>query len=88
MADKCSNCGAPVISAMTESGKRFPVEPAPAGGWVLVPGPLEVPIAKRYSWSLDEPVPPVLVRAEGRYTLFQPHFVTCPNSERHRKKKR
>lgn len=61
---KCRSCGAPIVFAITEKGRRMPLDanPDPAGEWTVT------------AWGdlkpADDSTP-----AEERRTS---HFVTCP----------
>lgn len=72
----CASCGAEIIWAETENGKRMPLDAAPvaaqAGAFVLVGHP-NAPQAVSLSKHLDS-IP-----------LFVSHFSTCPNAPSHRK---
>lgn len=69
----CRSCGAPIIWAITENGKRMPLdaEPAerPTGVFRLEPSGDDL-IARR-------PIEQVYIS----------HFATCPNADQHRKPK-
>jgi hypothetical protein len=70
----CRSCGGLIFWAMTEQGKKMPVddEPDPAGNLLLTPGPH----------------PKVTVVSRGGQapvtTLYRSHFATCKKVDRHR----
>lgn len=68
----CSSCGAPIEWAVTEHGKRIPLdlEPTPTGNLVVVDG-----IARTLKPT-----------GEG-WTLRVSHFATCPNAGVHRRRR-
>jgi hypothetical protein len=81
--DLCKSCGARVQWAMTERGKRMPVdyEPSPAGNILL-------------QYRMNQPPLAVYLGADAiehldglqRHRLFTSHFATCPQAKRWRKK--
>lgn len=76
--EKCKSCPALVIWAVTERGKRMPVDPDPApGGNVL--------LTEQYGQLTAVVVP--AHRAFGRTDLRMSHFVTCPNADQHRRRR-
>ena len=74
---QCSSCHAEIIWALTERGKRMPVDanPVPAGG--------NVTLQDNGSGS------PIAVYAKGPVPgpRYLSHFVTCPSANKHRKPK-
>jgi hypothetical protein len=75
----CRSCGAPVLWAVTDGGRRMPVDrdPAPAGNLV---------IADRH----PDGTPHMTVVDPEQLLLGDPprylsHFVTCPHANEHRK---
>jgi hypothetical protein len=72
---KCRSCGAEVVWAVTNAGKRMPVDAKPvADGNLLLTQPAQ------------PGVPPVaIVVGKGKGTHAS-HFVTCPNSRTWRKR--
>jgi hypothetical protein len=81
----CRSCHAPILWAMTASGKRMPMDPDPVA-------------TGTFALTLDDPptaihapatVPAGTVRlgADGFPARFTSHFATCPNASQHRRKK-
>lgn len=75
---KCFSCGAEIVWALTEKGKRMPVDAEP-----VADGNLE----------LDVRTDPPLAIVHGQPTLdggprYVSHFATCPNADRHRQQNR
>jgi hypothetical protein len=68
----CRSCGAAIIWAVTETGKRMPVDaiPSDAGNILLADG-IAV-IAKNDDTAADN-------------ELHTSHFATCPHAAQHRK---
>lgn len=76
----CRSCGAPVIWAVTASGKRMPVDAEPVEGGNV---------------RLDDvglPDPQAVVfggfSADHADTLHKSHFATCVNAAQHRRPRR
>ena len=70
----CSSCGAEILWAVTEKGRRIPldvavIDPPHPGLMVFTPGSS----------------PAVAVALGKERTLHVSHFATCPNAEQHRK---
>lgn len=73
---KCSSCGADIIWARTESGRRIPLDAAPVDPTkVDGAGFLENGVARFGAFELPPGTP--------RYVS---HFATCPHAARHRKR--
>lgn len=72
----CRTCGADIIWAETESGKRMPLDRAPVipkGLFVLTARPgQEAPLASSVASSQTP-------------ALYQSHFATCPQADEHRR---
>jgi hypothetical protein len=67
----CKSCGAEIIWAVTENGKRMPLDAQP--------------INRPSCFVLnDREDPPVAVVAKGP-SVYVSHFATCPNADQHRK---
>lgn len=64
---KCRSCNAPIIWALTESGRQMPVdaEPSERGNLMLVRQGTSVVV------KVQAPAP----------GLHRPHFATCPQAE-------
>jgi hypothetical protein len=78
----CRSCEAPILWAKTVKGKRMPLDPDPVEDgniWIIRAEP-------------DGPVISVALASEGVPPLVQhryvAHFVTCPDADAWRKKKR
>lgn len=69
----CGSCKRPIIWAVTEKGKRIPVdvETVPEGNVVLEDRPGHAPLAR--------------VVGKGRGDRIS-HFATCPNAKEHRRR--
>jgi len=70
----CQSCGAPIVWAVTDSGKRMPVDPRVVDG-----GKLKLYVAAGV----------VRVRhvAAPDGALHRPHFATCPDAESWRRRR-
>lgn len=80
MSDRCRSCKAPVRWAMTDAGKRMPLdaEPNPKGEWRLAAAPAgELPRAVHVPESRRDAL---------ERELMIPHWATCPYADRHRRK--
>jgi hypothetical protein len=82
MSARCSGCGAPMIWAVTEAGKRMPLDAEPVPGGLFILDPADgatrggsVPPVARYA-RRD------LATIGARYTS---HFATCPSASRFRR---
>lgn len=71
----CRSCGAPIIWAITESGKRIPIDAGPTAE-----GNIELKGERAHVLARDEVRWP-----DTRY--YTSHFVTCPHAAQHRKAK-
>ncbi len=71
----CRSCGAPIYWALTEAGKRMPVDadPSPAGTCVLTLEDRGLRVAVLTDHALD------FARRNGR-ALRTSHFATCPDA--------
>lgn len=77
----CRSCSAPIVWAVTENGKRIPLDAEavvliPTGAFRLVDG------GEDFGGSYCDVA--VSVKAEA---LYVSHFATCPNADAHRKGK-
>ncbi len=74
---RCRSCQAEIIWAITEAGKRIPLDDEPA---------LETPAGL---FTLDSNWPgeggPRAISAAAGARLYRSHFATCPNADQHRK---
>lgn len=87
-AAECRTCGAPIAWAITDRGRRIPIDPKPVpdalhadGQWT--PGLLAITldaygVAHARAWRKGEPRPDA--------TLYASHFATCPQANAHRKR--
>lgn len=78
---RCKSCRAPIFWALTAQEKRMPMDTAPGerGDWVIGGWNEETraPIVRRRDPLLD-----------GCQLLrFTPHWATCPDADKHRKRK-
>lgn len=76
--EKCKSCPAQVIWAVTERGKRMPVDVDPMPG-------ANVLLTEQYGQLTAVVVKPH--RAFGRTDLRTSHFVTCPAADQHRRRR-
>lgn len=79
----CRSCHASVLWAVTEAGKRIPLDPTPiTGGNVILTGEQDPetgsPIVRVVGSTMELGEDP----ARARYVS---HFVTCPNADAHRR---
>jgi hypothetical protein len=83
---RCRSCGAPIVWAETEAGRRMPVDADtdPDGNVLVVPDPVTGELVA----LIDSEAKPLAKRErtwpEG--TRHRSHFATCPNASTHRKK--
>lgn len=94
----CSSCGAPMLWAVTERGKRMPVdaEPVESGKFLLSHRRVGDPpvavyqrgpdIAKLRAQHERRSKDQGALFGEGPLRLFTSHFATCPNADQHRKR--
>jgi len=90
MSDVCRSCKAPILWALTETGKRMPVDAEPVeGGNILL----------SHRQAATAPVAVVQGRddieqlrkqheqspQDGPLRLFTSHFATCPYAGQHRR---
>ncbi len=69
---ECSSCGAKIIWALTEGGKRMPLDAKPVTMFALP--------TKRQAEGAG--IAPTAVSI----TVYQTHFASCPNAAEHRKR--
>lgn len=76
--DRCRSCLQPIIWAVTEAGKRQPLDRDPDPDGIVIA--YQDPLGGWHSRALpnDQPVLPPW----KRYTT---HFATCPHADEHRK---
>lgn len=77
----CRGCGARIRWAVTEAGKRIPLDPEPRPD-----GNVHVYDGVAYVLDLDG-LPLHDHRAHGDHRLYVSHFATCPQAASFRKKK-
>lgn len=84
----CRSCGADILWVVTEAGRKMPLDPQSCLDGNIALGPPAAGLA-----SADPSIATVLTneamercRALG-VPLYKPHFATCPNATKHRKKK-
>lgn len=85
----CRSCDAPIAWAITETGKRMPVDAEPVvGGSILLRHRVVGEPPEAHVTSSEERA--VLAKqSESRgetLRLFVSHFSTCPNAGAHRKR--
>ena len=76
---RCSSCGAKIRWAVTDSGRRMPINPDPDE------------LGNLYVWrSVDGGLRACSVFAQGGFPSgakrAMSHFATCPDAEKHRKR--
>lgn len=74
MSRACSSCGAPIVWAITEAGKRVPLDAKP----------IRIAIVARGNDGAEIREGDALVIGSGA-NGYQSHFATCPNAAAHRK---
>lgn len=79
----CRSCGAPILWAFTEKGRRIPLDrnPVPDGN-IEISDPTDGPITSRVV-SGQGTLSPGLFPA----TRYKSHFATCEFAKRHRRRK-
>lgn len=82
MTARCSSCRRPIEWALTEAGKRIPLDPAPVpdGNLVIERRDLDGTPHVRYLTKAGADLF-TDANAERRVT----HFATCPNAKAHRR---
>ncbi|WP_431976152.1 hypothetical protein [Micromonospora haikouensis] len=75
--EKCRSCPAEIIWAVTERGKRMPVDAEPAAGG-------NVQLVEQHGQLTAVVVP--AKRAFGRTTLRKSHLMTCPQANEWRRR--
>lgn len=75
--DKCKACSAPIIWAVTNTGKAIPIDAQPVanGNVVLFDGPGSGKVLALFGKKAQA----------GATELYASHFATCPASEHFRK---
>jgi hypothetical protein len=74
MSPRCRSCGAPILWALTDRGKRIPLDELPLAA--IPPGSFVVSgTGDELRASTVAPVP-----------LYRSHFATCPNADEHRRR--
>jgi hypothetical protein len=92
MGDVCASCKAPIVWAVTEHGKRMPVdaEPTITGNIVLSHRRAgEPPIALHQPMNALERLAAAhdCSPHDGPLRLFTSHFATCPYADQHRRER-
>jgi hypothetical protein len=84
----CRSCGAPIQWAMTEKGKRMPVDlkPDERGNILLQHREGDVPLAVYLNDIEKQKLIDALDGRLQRHRLFLSHFVTCKHAAGWRKK--
>ncbi len=76
MADTCRSCSAPIFWALTENGKRMPLDLEPVAGGVFY-----VAMGRDGELRCHTGEAPGFVR-------YTSHFATCPSAAEHRRSQR
>ena len=76
MAAICSTCKRPIRWALTEEGRRIPLDPEPERRMVVL------------GQRKDPTGGGGLIDQVGSRPTFVTHFATCPNADQHRKTRR
>lgn len=81
--EKCRSCGAKIIWAVTEKGRRMPIDPQPVGrgNIQLRQQPPLPPLAVYLGQDTIAHLPPGQLER-----LLTSHFATCPQANKWRKK--
>lgn len=80
----CRSCGAPVVWAVTTTGKRMPVDADPVDGGNVLLSPAVSSGQAPTATVVGKAVQPNLFGDDSpRYVS---HFSTCPNAARHRQR--
>ena len=76
----CRSCGARLLWALTEKGRRIPLDrnPVPTGNIEIEETDEGPPMSR---------VVPVLSPGLFPTVRYKSHFATCPNAKRHRRRK-
>jgi hypothetical protein len=72
----CRSCAAPILWAITEKGRRIPLDPEPTGGG-------NISTEERIDGHLNAHVMPSVPGVPG----YVSHFVTCEFAGRHRRRR-
>lgn len=78
----CRSCGAEVVWAVTEAGRRMPIDAQPVDGGNVILHPAERGQSPTATVVGKQPQPSLFGDDGPRYTS---HFATCPNAAEHRK---
>lgn len=89
----CSSCRAPIVWAMTDNGRRMPVNLDPVSTAVLLPEARDGNLVLWYEVNdAGNPTGPQNVsfatdeqKRDLNVPLWKSHFVTCPYATSHRK---
>src|SRR5215831_1401482 len=103
MNERCKSCAAPIYWAVTQKGRNIPIDkqPVPDGNIRLEPRhalPSIAIVVNDDSRAICRPPCPRPITMCPPYgepcpvtcprgLLFRSHFATCPNANKHRKKK-
>lgn len=75
MTVTCKSCGADILWALTDDGKKAPLDAKPTGKVIVLDGFVYA--------DQGELLPPTAKVVDG----YVSHFSTCPNAAEHRKAK-
>jgi len=79
---RCRSCNAPLLWALTEKGRRMPLDEEPYGG----PEPSGLFVLR----GRDQLVPTAVAATPDAFPgepLFRSHFASCPNAASHRRRR-
>lgn len=88
-AAHCKSCDAQIVWAVTENGRRMPVDadPVPAGTILLRHLNVgEPPVAHVTTKTERAELETQAVNRGDTFRLFVSHFATCPNATTHRQR--
>jgi len=74
----CRSCGAPVLWAVTTSGRRIPLDAAPAPDGAIVATGRYVPTDRGATMEVVVDRQASLLDVEARWV---PHWATCPHAD-------
>lgn len=89
MSGVCRSCQAPIEWAVTETGKRMPVDHEPVVGATILLRHTKVgepPLAHVTTKDERAELERQAANRDDELRLFVSHFSSCPNSAFHRKK--
>ncbi|OLT46524.1 hypothetical protein BJF85_16665 [Saccharomonospora sp. CUA-673] len=78
---RCRSCNGRIVWARTADGERMPVDDTPARGGNVLLMLQGVQLVAGVLGKAD-----ATRRRAGGIELYVPHFATCPNADRHRRR--